>query len=110
MDSYSYDTLSKLIDDQISVRDKQGNKVLLTLIEVSQHTLNDDDWESFSVLYLGDNNFRIPQGTYTFEHSGFGKKEIFLTPKSETEYETVITRKRRGSEKVKNATPEPIGV
>ncbi len=94
MELYSYEKLSALIGEQVFVCDDTGNKVSLVVSDVVKNKIDSDQWEGFSVIYHGDKNFRIPQGTYTFNHSGFGEKKLFLTPNGETEYETVITRKR----------------
>lgn len=94
MDKYNYNNLAQLIDVKVLLRDKQGNEAELVIAEVYRGKMDGDEWEAFSVIYSGKAGFFIPQGTYVFIHEKFGEKELFLTPKSETEYETVITRKK----------------
>ncbi len=94
MESYNYDNLFSVVGQEVSVSDDEGNEVFLTVAEVSKGALDGTSWEAFSVIYAGDKNFHIPQGNYTFKHSVFGVKKLFLIPNSETEYETVITRER----------------
>lgn len=94
MESYNAENLTRILGKEIMVRDDQGNEVPLTVAEVNISSLNGDEWEAFSVIYKGDAGFHIPQGTFTFCHSVFGEIDLFVSPKSETEYETVISRKR----------------
>ncbi|MFT5083443.1 MAG: hypothetical protein ACI9Y1_001486 [Lentisphaeria bacterium] len=98
-ENYNYKTLHSMIGESVCVIDDQGNKATLSISEVSKNTLDGDQWEAFSVLYTGDTSFRIAQGVYIFQHAKFGEKSLFLSPNSETKYETVITRKRKIIEK-----------
>ncbi len=97
-EKYNYKTLTLLIGEKVRVIDSQEHSVFLTISEVIKNKLDGNEWEAFSVVYTGENNFRIAQGTYTFQHDSFGEKNLFLSPNSETEYETVITRKRNVAE------------
>ncbi len=103
MNLYNYDTLSKLIGEHVLVSNAQGNMVELTVAEIYKSTQNGETWETFSVIYKGSKDFRISQGTYDFKHTAFGTESIFLTPKSDTEYETIVTRKIANK---KSALPE----
>lgn len=94
MESYNAENLTRILGKEIMVRDDQGNEVPLIVAEVNISSLNGDEWEAFSVIYKGGASFHIPQGTFTFCHSVFGEVALFVSPKSETEYETVISRKR----------------
>jgi hypothetical protein len=94
MASFNVENLTRILDQEIMVRDDQGNEVPLTVAEVNTSSLNGEEWEAFSVIYKGDAGFHIPQGTFTFCHSAFGEIALFVSPKSETEYETVVSRKR----------------
>ncbi len=95
MAAYNHNILSKLIGEKVSVSDNQGNEVSLTISIVTENKMGDNQWEAFSVIYNGDESFRIAPGVYTFKHPGFEKKQLFLSPNSETEYETVVTREQK---------------
>ncbi|WP_144394697.1 DUF6916 family protein [Pleionea sediminis] len=95
MENYSYETLRGIVGEQVTIEDKQGNEVSITLSEVNKGKIDGPDWEAFSAIYQGQNEFFIPQGTYTLKHPSFGEQQLFLSPNSETEYETVVTRERR---------------
>ena len=95
MENYNYDKLKELIGETVQVNDKQGNSVSLELAEVNKGALDGDEWEAFSVIYKGKEDFHIPQGCYTFLHPCFGEKFLFVSPNSPVEYETVVTRERK---------------
>ncbi|NOX43736.1 MAG: hypothetical protein GXP19_08415 [Gammaproteobacteria bacterium] len=97
MKQYNYDNLCEILGEKVMLKDDQGKEIELTIAEVYKGTLDGDDWEAFSVIYHGRKDFFISQGVYTFTHEKFGDKSLFLSPKSETEYETVVTRKRSSS-------------
>lgn len=94
MERYNYKNLCLLIGEKVELKDEQGNQAELTITEVSRGNIDGDEWEAFSVIYNGEKHFSIPQGSYTFMHESFGEKLLFMSPNSETEYETVVTRKR----------------
>lgn len=94
MECYNADNLTQIIDQPVAVRDRHGNEVQLTVVDVNLSSLNGDEWEAFSVIYQGDEGVVIPQGTFTFSHTVFGELDLFVSPNSDTEYETVISRKR----------------
>lgn len=94
MEAYNYNNLSKLVGDKVKLQDQQGNIAELSIVEVNKGVLDGDEWESFSVIYQGEENLSVPQGTYQFSHEAFGEAQLFISPNSPVEYETVITRKR----------------
>jgi len=94
MEKYNYENLCQIMGEKVSLKDDQGNGAELTIAEVNKGQLDGDDWEAFSVIFQGEKNVSIPQGTYVFFNENFGEKSLFISPKSETEYETVVTRKR----------------
>jgi len=94
VEKYNYENLCQITGEKVCLKDDQGNGVELTIAEVNKGQLDGDDWEAFSVIFQGEKSFSIPQGTYVFFNENFGEKSLFLSPKSETEYETVVTRKR----------------
>lgn len=94
MENYTYNSLSGLVGDKVQLQDGQGNVAELSIFEVIKGRLDGEEWEAFSVIYQGERGMSIPQGTYQFSHEKFGEHQLFLSPNSETEYETVVTRKR----------------
>lgn len=93
MENYNYKNLSQFIGEKVTLIDDKGNQAELTITEVNKGKLDGNDWEAFSVIYHGEKVI-IHQGNYIFSHESFGEKQLFLSPNSETEYETVVTRKR----------------
>lgn len=94
MEKYNYENLCQYMGEKVYLKDDQGKEVELTIAEVNKGQLDGDEWEAFSVIFQGEKSFFVPQGTYLFCNESFGEKSLFLSPKSETEYETVVTRKR----------------
>ncbi|WP_085298180.1 DUF6916 family protein [Cognaticolwellia mytili] len=94
MDTYNYEQLLTLIGDRVQVSDEQGNSVELTISEVIQGRQHGHEWEAFSVIYTSEEAMDISQGTYSFDHQGFDNQKLFLSPNSNTEFETVISRAR----------------
>ncbi len=93
MSLYNFENLTKIINQEVTVKDEQDNQVTLLVESVKQGSLNDEVWTSFSVFYKGTNEFHLPQGNYYFEHDIFGSIKLFSCPRSETTYETTISRK-----------------
>lgn len=94
MDVYNYPQLSQMLGETVKVSDQQGNHVALTISEVNKGSLDGDKWEAFSVIYTSDSPMDIAQGTYRFSHREFGDVDLFLSPNSATEFETIVTRTR----------------
>ncbi|WDD98525.1 DUF6916 family protein [Thalassomonas actiniarum] len=94
MDAYNYQQLSQLIGEAVQVSDQQGNQVSLKIIEVNKGQLDGEQWEAFSVIYTSDEAMNISQGTYRFSHQAFGQIDLFLSPNSAVEFETIVTRSR----------------
>ena len=94
MENYNYNNLMEIVGDNVAVSDDEGNQQQLKIDSVSTSSMHGEDWEAFSVLFRGDESFHIPQGTYQFDHPAFGQVSLFVSPKSEIEYETVINRRR----------------
>ncbi|WP_272166360.1 DUF6916 family protein [Vibrio diabolicus] len=98
MKDYNFENLSKLIGEQVLVSDEQCNELSLTLAEVTPGKIQNDMWESFSTIYKGDESVQIPQGTFTFSHPEFGDVKLFVSPKSPTDYEVIVTRKNQAEQ------------
>lgn len=93
MENYNFDNLSQLIGEKVTIRDDEGNEAQLIIAEVNIGALNCDEWHSFSVIYTGEENLSVPQGTYSFSHEKIGDVSLFITPNSATEYETIVSQK-----------------
>jgi len=94
MELYNYDILSQLVGEDVLLKDGQDQIVVLEVAEVNKGKLDGDEWEAFSVILNGKKEYSLPQGIFTLSHEKFGDVSLFLSPNSETEYETVVTRKR----------------
>ncbi|RHW77995.1 DUF6916 family protein [Colwellia sp. RSH04] len=94
MENYSFTVLSQLIGEPITIRDNAENEAQLIIAEVNKGTIDGDEWQSFSVIYNGEENLSVPQGTYLFSHEKIGEVSLFITPNSATEYETIVSQKR----------------
>ncbi|WDE05958.1 hypothetical protein SG34_003235 [Thalassomonas viridans] len=94
MDAYNYQQLSQLLGETVQVSDQQGNQVDFKIAEVNKGQLDGEQWEAFSVIYTSDTPMNISQGTYRFSHQAFGEIDLFLSPNSAAEFETIVTRSR----------------
>ncbi|WP_462158960.1 DUF6916 family protein [Pseudoalteromonas sp. GB56] len=93
-DNYNFNNLSNMLGEKVLVEDQAGNQVNLVVSEVLKGPIDGEEWEAFSVIYKGTQDFSVPQGVYKISHDTFGEKELFVSPNSLTEYETVVARKR----------------
>ncbi|MEO2268178.1 hypothetical protein V1358_12765 [Pseudoalteromonas sp. YIC-656] len=94
IDNYNFSNLSTILGETVLLKDQAGNQVNLVVSEVIKGPIDGEQWEAFSVIYKGTHDFSVPQGIYKISHDTFGEKELFLSPNSQTEYETVVARKR----------------
>jgi len=94
MENYNFENLSQLVGEQMTIRDDGGNEAALIIAEVNKGIIDSDEWQSFSVIYKGEENLSVPQGTYSFSHEKIGEVSLFMTPNSATEYETIVTKRR----------------
>jgi Domain of unknown function (DUF6916) len=94
MELYNCDNLTKNIGAKVNAKDEHGGCVELTVSEVNKCSIDGDEWEAFTVIYKAEKDVQIEQGVYTFNHDCFGTQQLFLSPNSSTEYETVISRKK----------------
>jgi len=95
MEKYNYTNLSQSIGESMLLRDDAGKEVVLVIAEVNKGVLDSEEWDAFSVIYNAKASVSIPQGIYTFCHEKIGEVCLFTTPNSATEYETIVTRKRK---------------
>ena len=95
MDSLDKNLFTEIINQAVSVDLPDGSGTAeLIITEVESCSLNGDEWESFCVCLQGEDNCHLPQGTYQVSHAIFGTQDIFLSPKSPTDYEIIINRKK----------------
>ncbi|WP_141229454.1 DUF6916 family protein [Cellvibrio mixtus] len=94
MQSYNYDSLQALAGQPITVMDDAGQQLTLKIDRVEKSRYDSVVWEVFSAYFMGDSQFRIPQGSYRLSHPDLGTETFFISPKSAVEYELVINRKR----------------
>lgn len=94
MENFTKNLLSEIVDQQVKLQIPQGPEVELTVTKVGACALDGDEWESFYVYMQGDTSYHLPQGTYQITHKAFGTQDLFLSPKSPTEYEIIVNRQR----------------
>ncbi|WP_020408655.1 DUF6916 family protein [Hahella ganghwensis] len=94
MENFNKSLLSEIVDQKVKLQIPEGSDVELTVSKVGACALDGDEWESFYVYLKGDESFHLPQGTYPITHEAFGTQDLFLSPKSPTEYEIIVNRKR----------------
>jgi hypothetical protein len=93
MQLYTFERLNQLLGQQLQLQDDAGTRVNLTLDRVVKGKLDPNHWESFAAYLTGDPSFHIPQGNYQLEHPELGVASLFLSPKSEVEYELIMNRR-----------------
>ncbi len=94
MEKFTPEVLNELIGQKVKITDPQGNEAELTIQEVVSKQASGQEGEAFSVYLRGDESFHAPQGIYQLSHQAFAQLDLFLSPKSTTEYEIVVNRKR----------------
>ncbi|AJQ93336.1 DUF6916 family protein [Gynuella sunshinyii] len=97
MQDFNYQNLSPLVGQTVEVSDPENNQKLtqLTIKGVSLKAPNGEEYEAFSVLLKGDEDFHLPQNNYSFAVPGLGEQTLFMSPNSLDEYEIVICRSRQ---------------
>lgn len=90
MENISFDKFSKLIDENLALRDDNGNTCELTVVKVEESKHADDEWERFSVMLKGPKSIKIPTGTYAVSHSAIGEQSLFIDPKGPVDYEMIF--------------------
>lgn len=96
MQLYTYGHLTALLGERITMTDAQGVQAQLVIDHVEKNEQYGPDWEAFAVYLLGQDNLRIPQGCYVFEHPALGAETLFISPKSQLQYEVVINKRIAG--------------
>lgn len=91
MQDFNYEILSQCVGEDVELKDNFGETVLLTITKVCKGMLHGKEWEAFSVVFSGDKMLAVSQGTYLIRNDKFGEISLFISPNSDTEYETVVT-------------------
>ncbi|MFO6424107.1 DUF6916 family protein [Motilimonas sp. KMU-193] len=81
---------TRLLGEPIAVRDGAGTSATVNVREVRANDAG--SVQSFTVMLDGLEGEHIPQGTYIFSHSELGEHPLFVSPKSELEYELIFSR------------------
>jgi hypothetical protein len=74
----SYETLAKQLNTKFILLDS-AQPFELELIEVTEPTVTTSQ-TYFSLYFLGNKDFLLPQGTYRMNHSQLGETLFFLVP------------------------------
>lgn len=107
----NYETLAKQLNTKFVLIDS-AEPFELELIEVTEPTVTISQ-TYFSLYFLGDINYLLPQGTYRMNHSELGETLFFLVPTARDadgcKYESVFNLLNQPTWKVKISLIWPIG-
>jgi hypothetical protein len=92
MKDFKYNEFYELVGDELDVFDGEGNQGILLIKAVVLSKFNNDEQYGFSIYFTNTNEFYLTQGTYLFRHKFAGECELFITQKSNSEYECCITQ------------------
>lgn len=93
MQFYTFENLSALRGQLLTLTDSQGNQVELEIAHVAQSTLNGTEWSAFALHLQGQEHVQIPQGCYLFDHPDLGAETLFISPKSHVQYEIIFNKR-----------------
>jgi len=89
MQIWRLDIYKSLIGNDLSAKAVEGEQAFtLKVSDVIQTNCLGEGWESFSVVF--ELPELIEQGTYNIEHDDYGSVEVFISPNSESEAESVF--------------------
>ena len=96
MDSFTLDTLQKMVGDSIKISDENsGIEIETRIAAVEPGPMNGDEWESFSAtMDCADGSLCLSQGTYKISNDKLGEGDMFISPNSPTQYEIIVSRKK----------------
>jgi hypothetical protein len=92
MKDFKYDEFYELIGDELDVFDGEGNQGILLIKAVTLSKFNNDEQYGFAIYFTSANEFSLTQGTYLLRHKLAGECHLFITQKSNSEYESCITQ------------------
>ena len=91
MDNWRLDTFKSLLGQSLRatpIDGEAGGECLFEVSEVIESTSLGEGWESFSVILKS--NETVSQGSLNLHAENIGETMVFLTPKSEDEYEAIF--------------------
>ncbi len=91
MEKWRLDRFNSLLGQTLKAKEINGNgECDVQVTEVIESTSAPEGWEAFSVIMKCEAS-SIEQGSLEFSHEEFGTTTVFVTPKSETELESVFS-------------------
>jgi hypothetical protein len=75
---FNYETLAGQLNTKFALPDA-AQPFELELVEVTEPTMTASQ-TFFSLFFLGNGDFMLPQGTYRINHDQLGEMVIFLVP------------------------------
>lgn len=91
MEKWRLDRFNSLVGQTLKATELEGDSECdIQVTEVIESTSAPDGWEAFSVIMKCE-PLSIEQGSLKFSHEEFGTTVLFVTPKSETELESVFS-------------------
>ncbi len=91
---FHHDSLAARLGQRITLSDDQGNSVSLSLDRLACSSMHGPEWESFALIMVSDEPIAMTQGVYRIAHPELGEHDLFVSPKSYSEFEIVINRRR----------------
>lgn len=77
-ETLNYEILAEQLNTKFTLIDA-AEPFELVLIEITEPTVTASQ-TFFSLYFLGNENFMLPQGTYRFNHAQLGETMFFLVP------------------------------
>jgi len=100
IDSLTHESLAQQLNTNFQIQVDAGNRVDLTLVEVSELKLSPRQ-EQFAIVFRGPLEVFLGQGMRGFEHEQLGRYSLFIVPIRQDEdgfyYEAVFNRIRKAS-------------
>jgi hypothetical protein len=78
-DLFDYDRFAEARGSVFKLTAPSGVTIELELVDVSQLKATESQ-ESFSVIFLAPQPYRVEQGLYDIEHPSMGSMQLFLVP------------------------------
>lgn len=96
LESVNHETFTPLLGETFRVITPDASRELsLAGVKLIGHKRDDAAREPFSLVFLGPQGLRLPQGTYPFSSRKLGEIEIFITQIADgakgSEFEAVFT-------------------
>jgi hypothetical protein len=78
-DSFSHDRFAAARGSLFKLTAPNGTSIELELADVSQLKATESQ-ESFSIVFLAPESYRVEQGLYDIDHPTMGPMQLFLVP------------------------------